>query len=169
MRRRLIAAAGLCLAAATWASVGVAVEARAKQDPDPVFGGTMELSPDVVAPGEEVTAESTSPCNYSGDVAWTVIRLGAGATPVLSGSTQADVNGMWSVVFAAPDAPEGPRAHRFAVECTGDDPMYIYSADFTVEGAGLPGPDPEPDPAPTPTPTPAAPASPVRVEPDFAG
>jgi hypothetical protein len=166
--RRLIVALGLGLTAAAGVGFGGAVTAYAQQDPGDPIPGTMQLSTEVAAPGEDVTATSVSPCHPEGDVEWRVFKFSGGLN-LLEGTAQADAEGHWSVVFAAVEqgAPRGDD-YRFEAECTiADGPVHTYFADFEVRAAT--GPEPGPDPEPGPEPEPAAPASPVQVEPDFAG
>jgi hypothetical protein len=174
MGRRLIVALVLGLAVAGWMGVGGTVAAQEPEPGDPI-PGTMALSGEVVAPGDEVTAESVSPCHPEGVVEWRVIKLSGGPLPFHT--AQADAEGHWSIVFTAVEAPT-PRGnqYRFEALCTlGEEPTYTYFADLTIRSAGQPEPEPEPEPEPDPAPDPAltpataAPADPVRVDPDFAG
>jgi hypothetical protein len=170
MGRRLIVASILGLAVAAWMGFGGTVAAQEPEPGDPI-PGTMALSAEVVAPGDEVTAESVSPCHPGGEISWRVVKLSGGPLPFRT--AQADAEGHWSVVFTAVEAPT-PRGnqYRFEARCTlGEEPTYTYFADLTIRSGGQPEPepDPEPDPAPALTPATAAPASPVRVEPDFTG
>jgi hypothetical protein len=165
MKRLLKVALSLGLAAAASLAFASTSGAQAEEDDDSI-PATMQLSPEVAAPGQEVTAESVGPCHPEGMVQWEVIQLGGGDLPVLEGDTQADTDGHWAVVFAAPDDDEAlddPAAeYRFKAVCTmGDSPPYTYFADFRVEADGSEEPDPEPGSP--------APASPVQSQPNFTG
>lgn len=171
MRRLRILALTLGLAAA--ASLAFAGSSGAQAEEDDPIPATMQLSPEVAAPGQDVTAESVGPCHPEGSVQWEVIQLGGGDLPVLEGDTQADAEGHWAVLFSAPDDDEAlddPAAeYRFKAVCTmGDSPPYTYFADFRVEADGSEAPDPEPGEH-DPEPRSPAPASPVQSEPTYTG
>ncbi len=167
MKRLLMVALTLGLAAAASLAFAGTTEAQAEEGPGDPIPATMQLSPEVAAPGEQVTAQSITPCYPEGLVEWHVIELSGGDLPASAGDAQADADGNWTVAFAADDdALYYPAEYRFKAVCTmGDSPAYAYSADFSVVLDGSPEPEPEPAPEPAPT----APASPVRARPSFTG
>jgi hypothetical protein len=132
----------------------------------------MSLSPEVAAPGEEITAAAVDPCEGEGTryMNWAIGPVGEDVVPNRDGS---HLGANWVVTFEAPEA-EGD--YQFVASCelseTPDPSSFIYSAEFTVESEDPepPGDDPAPaDPAdPDPT-QPAPPAQPVEGTPTFTG
>jgi hypothetical protein len=142
----------------------------------------MSLSPEVAAPGEEITAAAVDPCEGDGTrfMNWAIGPVGEDVVPDNDGS---HLGANWVVTFEAPEA-EGD--YQFVASCqigeTPDPQSFIYSAEFTVESDGPepPGDDPAPadpapadpapaDPAPADPAQPAPPAQPVEGTPTFTG
>ncbi|MGH9231530.1 MAG: hypothetical protein ACRD07_22860, partial [Acidimicrobiales bacterium] len=75
MKRLLMVALTLGLAAAASLAFAGTTEAQAEEGPGDPIPATMQLSPEVAAPGEQVTAQSITPCYPEGLVEWHVIEL----------------------------------------------------------------------------------------------
>jgi hypothetical protein len=125
----------------------------------------MSLSPEVAAPGEEITAAAVEPCSVDGEgvayIAWAIGRVGEDVDP------NAETEGpLWEVTF---EAPQEEGDYVFVAFCEvaeiPDARNFVYSAEFTVKGDDTEPPD-DPDPG---APTPADPAPPVQGEPGFTG
>ncbi|HEY8525034.1 MAG TPA: hypothetical protein VIL48_08735 [Acidimicrobiales bacterium] len=174
MRRAAMVAASVGLAAGV--SLGFAGVSGAQSDGLDPIPGTMEIRPEIVAPGGDVTARSISPCHPEGTVEWELTQVvGGGEASPVAGTARADAEGHWAVDVAVPD-DQG--RYRFDATCTlGDSAPYIYTAELRAqwehsssEPPDLPTePEPEPDPDPEPEPEAPEPATPVPGEPDFAG
>jgi hypothetical protein len=79
------------------------------------------VSPEIVAPGEDVTATSVDACTVpeaGGDLYWVAFPV-AGEEPIGEGVAPLEGDGSWSVTFAA---PSDPGDYEFYALCPGDLP-----------------------------------------------
>lgn len=146
-----------------------------------------ELSADVVAPGEAITASSVDACPVGEEIHWYMGRYEEEG-PRADDLAPLDEDGHWSADFTAPedlgdfvfialcgddfgeptddvviDVQEGPDIDLKDGDVQNEEPRgYYYEMPFTVA-------EPETPPTTVPIDTTASPAVPVVAEPDFTG
>lgn len=160
MKRSLVA--GLTVGLSGLSSVVVAGPGGAQEQLE------MSLSPEVAAPGEEMTAAAVDPCDTEGGgvryMNWAVGPVGEDVVP---NNDMSHLGADWVLTFEAPEA-EGD--YQFVASCEiaeSSDPGYFYySAEFRV---GSEDPEPPDDPEEPDDPGPGDAAQPVEGRPTFTG
>jgi hypothetical protein len=197
--KRLMAG-GLALGLSSVGALALAGPAGAQEEePEPDFVELSgQLSADVVAPGEDVTATPVDPCSIGddGQLYWYVWSLESGED-VDGDIAPIEADGTWTVTFQAPDAAGDYEFDAYCVpndlpgdeeeqldSMTAQDLVTTYGDEpeeptpeepFTIEyyalGLTVEGETPPPTepPADTPAPPVAAPAQPVAAQPTFTG
>jgi hypothetical protein len=158
--------AGLVVGVSGLGSVFVASPSGAQEQLE------MSLSPEVAAPGEEITAAAVDPCEGDGTryMNWAIGPVGEEVVPNRDGS---HLGANWVVTFEAPEA-EGD--YQFVASCeigeTPDPQSFTYSAEFTVE-SDQPEPPEQPEQPEQPESPgdvePSEPAQPIEGTPTFTG